>query len=169
MEVEVCREGKLIQSKYKDGGMIIQASKEIGKSNKVGTRVHFLPDKKIFKNLIFNPSVIEERIRESAFLYKGLKINFIVEATDETKVFESKNGISEYVEYINEGKTILHPVIYINGQDAKIEVEIALQYTTSNSEILVSFANSVKTREGGSHEIAFKSNLTEAVNVCARK
>jgi topoisomerase-4 subunit B len=102
-------------------------------------------------------------------LYKGLKIIFSDEINKQSKTFESKNGISEYVEYVNEGKSAIHPIIYIEGKAHKIEIEIALQYTTSNSEIIISFANSVKTREGGSHETSFKSNLTEAINICARK
>ncbi|GMO15682.1 MAG: DNA topoisomerase IV subunit B [Mycoplasmoidaceae bacterium] len=167
--VEVAREGKIWQAKYKDGGKIVQEAKEIGSASKTGTRVHFLPDPKIFNKLKFIGSIIEERIRESSFLYKGLKIIFKDEMTGESKTFISKNGISEYVEYVNEGKTTLHPIIYIDDLTKKIEVEIALQYTTANNDIIISFANSVKTREGGSHETSLKANLTEAINVCARK
>jgi topoisomerase-4 subunit B len=163
------REGKICEAKYSNGGKIDQPLKVIGSTNKTGTTVHFLPDPKIFKNLVYNPTVIEERIRESAFLYKNLKIIFINELENKKTIFQSTNGISEYVEFINQGKTGLHPIFYIEGKSNQIEAEIALQYTTSNSEIIISFANSVKTREGGSHETSFKTNLTEAINVCARK
>ncbi|MDR2821568.1 MAG: DNA topoisomerase IV subunit B, partial [Mycoplasmataceae bacterium] len=169
MTVQVCRDGKIWEAKYENGGKIVKPAKAIGVSNKTGTKVHFLPDPKVFKELLFNSTVIEERIRESSFLYKGLKIIFSDEINKQSKTFESKNGISEYVEYVNEGKSAIHPIIYIEGKAHKIEIEIALQYTTSNSEIIISFANSVKTREGGSHETSFKSNLTEAINICARK
>jgi topoisomerase-4 subunit B len=169
MNVTVNREGKIYESRYEEGGKIAQPLKEVGNTNKTGTIVSFLPDSKIFKDLKFNSSIIEERIRESAFLYKGLKVVFINEITNEKKIFESKTGISEYVEFINDGKTKISNVCYFEGKALGIEVEIALQYTTSSSEVIISFANSVKTREGGSHEAAFKTNLTEVINNCARK
>jgi topoisomerase-4 subunit B len=169
LNVTVMREGKICEAKYVNGGKIIQPLKEIGTTNKTGTIVHFLPDPKIFRGLIYNSTTIEERIRESAFLYKNLKIIFVNENTNEKKIFESQSGISEYVTFINQGKTALHPVYYVENKSNQIEVEIALQYTTGNSEIIISFANSVKTREGGSHETSFKANLTEAINICARK
>jgi topoisomerase-4 subunit B len=169
MVVEVSRDGLLSQSKYEDGGKIVQPLQTIGKSFKTGTTVHFMPDTKIFKELRFNPSIVEERIRESSYLYKNLKIVFNDENTDTHKTFESKTGIGEYVEFINDGKSAINNVAYFEGKSHQIEVEVALQYTTSNSEIIISFANSVKTREGGSHETSFKTALTEVINYCARK
>jgi topoisomerase-4 subunit B len=169
MTVEVSRDGILSQAKYAEGGKIIQPLRQIGKSAKTGTCVHFMPDSKIFHELKFNAATVEERIRESSYLYKNLKIIFIDENTDTKKIFESQTGISEYVEFINDGKTDINKVAYFEGKAHQIEVEIALQYTTSNSEIIISFANSVKTKEGGSHETSFKTSLTEVINYCARK
>jgi topoisomerase-4 subunit B len=114
--------------------------------------------------------MIKERIRETSFLYKNLKIVFSNEIENELITFVSQNGISEYVEFVNDGKNPLHKVAYFEGKTFdNIEVEIALQYTNSSSEIIISFANSVKTREGGSHETSFKSTLTETINEYARK
>jgi topoisomerase-4 subunit B len=171
MTVIVKRDGKISESKYINGGQIEQPNKIIGTTNRTGTLVHFKADSSIFKVIVFNPSTIKERIRETAYLYKGVKIIFNNEFDGENITFVSERGISEYVEFINDGKTVLNKVAYFEGksQSDNIEAEIALQYTTGSAEIIVSFANSVKTREGGSHETAFKTTLTEVINEYARK
>jgi len=170
MIVTVNHGGKIFEAKYVNGGHIVQPAKEIGNTNRTGTTVQFKPDPAIFKITTFNPSIIKERIREAAFLFKGLKIIFENEIDNESITFVSNKGISEYVEFINDNKTVIHPVAYFEGKsNDKIEAEIALQYTNSSSEIIISFANSVKTREGGTHETAFKSALTECLNEYARK
>jgi topoisomerase-4 subunit B len=128
-----------------------------------------MPDKKIFPSIEFNANTIKERIKESSFLYKNLKIVFFNEEIKEEAIYQSENGIAEYVKFINDGKTTLHNIAYFEGKNDGIEVEIAFQYTTSSNEIIVSFANSVKTNEGGSHETAFKSIVTEMFNTIARK
>ncbi|GHU31545.1 hypothetical protein FACS1894166_03210 [Bacilli bacterium] len=145
--------------------------KIIGTTNRTGVTVHFRPDSTIFRSIIFNPTIIKERIAETAYLYKDLKIIFENEIEGDTTTFISKEGISEYVQFINDGKTALNnKVAYFQGKSLDgIEAEIALQYTTSSAEVIVSFANSVKTREGGSHETAFKAALTETINEYARK
>jgi topoisomerase-4 subunit B len=158
-----------MEAKYVNGGEVIQPLKQVGTTNRTGTTVVFKPDPTIFKNTTFNASVVSERIRESSYLYAGLKIIFKNDFSGEEITFESKNGISEYVEYINEGKSTICAPAYFTGKSEGIEVEVALQYTSSSSEVIVSFANSVKTNEGGSHESAFKSSLTEAINTMARK
>jgi topoisomerase-4 subunit B len=170
MEVTVKKDGKVGYSRYKNGGQIDQALKIIDSTNRSGTLVHFKADSEIFRSIIFNPTIIKERIRETAFLYKNLKIIFNNEIEGESVTFMSENGISEYVDFINDGSSPIHKVAFFEGKSFdNIEVEIAMQYTTSSSEIIISFANSVKTREGGSHETAFKSTLTETVNEYARK
>jgi topoisomerase-4 subunit B len=163
--------GKITESKYKDGGKITQSCKEIGTTNRTGVTVRFKADSTIFKSIVFNPNTIKERIRETAYLYKNVKIIFDNEIDNEQVTFVSETGISEYVDFINDGKSTLNKVAYFEGEDkiTHIEVEVALQYTTSSSEIIISFANSVKTPEGGSHETAFKSALTESINEYARK
>ena len=170
LEVVVKKDGKVGYSRYKNGGHIDQPLKIIETTNRTGTMVHFKADSKIFRSIIFNPTIIKERIRETAFLYKNLKIIFNNEIDGESTTFMSENGISEYVDFINDGKSAIHKVAFFEGKSFdNIEVEIALQYTTSSSEIIISFANSVKTKEGGSHETAFKTALTETINEYARK
>ncbi len=170
MVVSVNRDNKVVESKYENGGKIVQSAKVVGTTNRTGTTVSFKPDPKIFKVTNFNPSVIKERIRESSFLYKNLKIIFEDKINNETNEFFSKNGISEYVGFINDGKSTITSVASFSGTGSdNIEIDIALQYTTDTSEIIVSFANSVKTIEGGSHETGFKSALTESLNEYARK
>jgi topoisomerase-4 subunit B len=171
MVVTVKRDGKIVESKYRKGGEIEQPTKVIGSTNRTGTTVHFKADSTIFRSIVFNSSIVKERIRETAYLYKNVKVIFTNEADGDTVTFVSENGISEYVDFINDGKTTLNKTAYFEGKSIAdgIEVEVALQYTTSSAEVIVSFANSVKTKEGGSHETAFKSALTEAINEYARK
>lgn len=168
--VTVNRDGKIVEAKYANGGQIIQPAKVIGTTNRTGTTVSFKPDPKIFKNLVFNPSIIKERVRESSFLYKNLKIIVEDKINNQTEEYFSKNGLSEYVEFINHAKTPIMSIADFSGVGSdNIEIDIALQYTTDSNEIIISFANSVKTVEGGSHEMGFKSALTECFNNYARK
>ncbi len=168
--VTVNRDNKIVESKYEHGGKIVQPTKVIGTTNRTGTTVTFKPDPLIFKNATFNPSVIKERIRESSFLYKNLKIIFEDEINKETTEYYSTHGISEYVSFINDNKTTITNIASFSGVGSdNIEIDIALQYTNDTSDIIVSFANSVKTSEGGSHETGFKSALTECLNNYGRK
>lgn len=168
--VTVNRDNKVVESKYEHGGKIVQPTKVVGTTNRTGTTVTFKPDPLIFKNVTFNPSVIKERIRESSFLYKNLKIIFEDEINKETTEYYSTHGISEYVSFINDNKTTITNIASFSGVGSdNIEIDIALQYTNDTSDIIVSFANSVKTSEGGSHETGFKSALTECLNNYGRK
>jgi topoisomerase-4 subunit B len=171
MTVTIKRDGKVVESKYQNGGEIIQPAKIISTTNRTGTIVHFKADSTIFRSIVFNPSIVKERIRETAYLYKNVKVVFTNEIDGDSVTFISENGISEYVDFINDGKSVLNKTAYFEGKSLAdgIEVEVALQYTTSSAEVIVSFANSVKTKEGGSHESAFKSSLTEVINEYARK
>ncbi|MBQ0045403.1 MAG: DNA topoisomerase IV subunit B [Mycoplasma sp.] len=167
--VTVWRGRKIWEAKYINGGKIDQPLKEVGPTNQTGTRVHFKPDDTIFKSVDFNPSMIKERVREATYLFKGLKVIFKDEINKTEDEFVANNGIVEYVDYINETKTPIHKTASFKGENSKISVEIALQYVNDSSETIISFANSVKTKEGGSHETAFKTALTETINVYARK
>ena len=170
LTVTVKRENKIVESKYQNGGKIVQPAKVIGTTNRTGTIVSFKPDPIIFKITKFNPSVIKERIRESSFLHKNLKIVFEDENTNENITYFSKDGLVEYVKFINESKTTIGNVCNFSGKGTNnIEIDIALQYCSDSSETIISFANSVKTIEGGSHETGFKSALTESINEYARK
>ncbi|MCQ2748047.1 MAG: ATP-binding protein [Mycoplasmoidaceae bacterium] len=167
--VTVYRSRKIFEAKYINGGKIDQPLKEVGNTNLTGTKVHFKPDESIFKTVEFSPSFIKERVREAAYLFKGLKIVFKDEINKTEDEFVANNGIVEYVDYINETKTPIHKTASFKGSVDKIDVEIALQYVNDSSETIISFANSVKTKEGGSHETAFKAALTETINSYARK
>lgn len=169
MVVVVKREGKIFESKYENGGKIVQKSLMVGSTNKTGTKVTFKPDPTIFKVVEFSSEIIQERVRETSFLFKGLKIIFENEYNRTTTEFFAKNGISEYVQFINSNKKTISNIAYISGKDQDIEVDVSFQYNDSSSDIFVSFANSVKTKEGGTHETGFKVALTEALNEYARK
>ena len=166
----VSRDGNLYQCKFSEGGSKIeQPLTKIGTSNKTGTIIHFKPDKTIFKEVVFNPNIIRERLREASFLFKNLKIVFNDEINKTSDTFESKNGISEFVSFINETRNSYSPICYIAGKTDRIEVEIAFQYCDDMNETIVSFANSIKTGEGGAHESGFKVALTEIFNDYGRK
>lgn len=169
MVVIVKRGGKIYESRYEKGGKIIVPSHIVSQTNKTGTSVTFKPDQIIFKNIHFSSSIIKERIKETSFLFKGLKIIFENERTHTIDTFCANNGLTEFVDFINSGNNIVSNIIYIEGKESDIEVEIALQYNDGSSELLISFANSVKTREGGSHETGFKIALTETLNDFAKK
>ncbi|MBU3830663.1 MAG: DNA topoisomerase IV subunit B [Candidatus Ureaplasma intestinipullorum] len=166
---EVYRDHTIYRAKFAHGGEIIEHLTSIGNTNKKGTFIKFHADPAIFGNLQFNSSLIRERLLESAFLFNGLKIIFIDEINNTKDIFEAKNNLVDFVEYINHSKRCLSPVISYNGSNNNISISIAFQYTDNLNEIIVSFANSVKTIEGGSHENGFKSGLSSAINSYARK
>ncbi len=168
MEVTILRDGAIHQIKFCDGGKVLSPLKKIGTTNKTGTIVTFLPDREIFKNLNFSYTTICERMQESAFLLKSLTCE-IEDVEDNKKcVYHYDNGLISFVEYINEDKGVLHKVVPIHGVKNGIEVDIALQYTNSYNENIISFVNNVKTVDGGSHEVGFKTGITKAFNDYAR-
>jgi len=167
--VTVYRGRQVWEAKYVDGGKILQPLKTTGNTNMTGTKVHFMPDPSIFKTTEFKPSIIKERVREATYLFKGLKVVFKDEINNTSDEFIANSGITEYVDFINDTKSALHKTASFKGKANGIDVEIALQYVSDSSEIIVSFANSVKTKEGGSHETAFKTALTETINAYSRK
>ena len=154
--------------KFVDGGKVAVPLKKIGSTNKTGTKVTFLPDKEIFSSTNFSFTVICERMQELAFLMKGLTIE-IEDVEDEKKCsYCYDRGIEEFVEYLNNGKTTLHKILNINGKKDNIEVEVAMQYTDTYNCEIVSFVNDVKTIDGGSHEVGFKTALTRVFNDYAK-
>lgn len=170
MIVKVQRDGKVFEAIYENGGKIVKPATQIGTTNRTGTTVQFKPDSKIFKNITFNSSIIKERLQETSFLFKGLKINFEDEINPSNSVnFHAINGIKEYVSYINESKKEISKIAYFSGSKNEIDVEVALQFTSDENELIFSFANSIKTSEGGSHELGFKIALTETINDYAFK
>lgn len=166
----VSRGGKIYEAKFAKGGSIItQPLKEVGEAKKTGTIIHFKPDASIFSDTTFKPELIVERLREASYLFKGLKINFYDEINRKEYNFVAEKGIEEFVSYINEAKSTIAPIAYFKGEYEKIKVEIAIQYCDDMNENIISFANSIKTNEGGSHETGFKTALTETFNEYGRK
>ncbi len=168
MEVTIYREGKISQIKFKDGGKVESPLKTIGESKKTGTIVTFLPDKEIFKNCNFSFTTICERMQESAFLLSNVTIEVIDEEDNLSAKYHYENGIISFVEYMNEGKNAISKVIHFDQTKNTIEVDIAMQYTDSYNEQILSFVNNVKTSDGGTHEVGFKTGITKAFNDYAK-
>ena len=168
MDVTIYKEGKISNIRFHDGGKVESPLKTVGKTNKTGTTVTFMPDPEIFSTTNFSFTTICERMQESAFLLKGLTIEIVDEEDEKNATYRYENGLTDFVEYINEEKKSLHNVINFEGTKHDIEVDIAMQYTDSYSESILSFVNNVKTGDGGSHEVGFKTGITKAFNDYAK-
>ncbi len=169
MEVTIRRDGGEYFIRFENGGKKVIPLKKIGTTNKTGTTVRFLPDDAIFSSTMFSYTTICERMQESAFLLKDLTVEVIDEEDQKKEVFHYNNGLEAFVEYINENKNKLHKVVKFNGNKDDIQVDIAFQYTDEYAENIISFVNSVKTIDGGTHEIGFKSALTKVFNEYAKE
>ncbi len=168
MEVTTRRDGGEYYIKFEHGGHVTIPLKKIGTTNKTGTTVRFLPDKEIFPITVFNFSTICERMQECAFLINGLTIEIVDEIENRTAKYCYQNGLEAFCQYLNEGREKLHNVFSFDAIKDKIKVSIAMQYTNSYSENIVSFVNNVKTSDGGSHEVGFKSAITKVLNDYAK-
>ena len=164
MDVTIYRDGLISNIKFADGGKVVEPLHAIGKTNKTGTTVTFLPDDTIFKSIQFSFTTIAERMQESAFLLSGLTILVKDEVDNKEVKYHYENGLVSFIDYMNEGKTPLHKVINFSGKKNKIEVDVAMQYTTSYNEEILSFVNNVKTSDGGTHEVGFKTGITKVFN-----
>ena len=169
MEVTSKRDGGEYFVRFENGGHVAIPPHKVGNTNRTGTLVRFLPYKEIFQTTTFSFTTICERMQESAFLLKGLTVEVIDEEDKKQEKFHYDNGIESFVEYINEDKKSLHKVINFEGIKDRIEVDIAMQYTDSYQESIVSFVNNVKTIDGGTHEVGFKTALTRVFNDYAKK
>lgn len=168
MDVTICRDGKIVNIKFKDGGKVAEPLHEIGKTNKTGTSVTFMPDSEVFGDNKFSFTTICERMQESAFLVNNLTIEVKDEEDKLDEKYHYDDGLISFVNYINEDKKPLHKAVAFSGVKNDIEVEIAMQYTDSYNESISSFVNNVKTGDGGSHEVGFKSGITKVFNEYAR-
>lgn len=164
LEVEISRDGKVYAQRYHIGAPVDQL-KEIGKSKKTGTKVTFKPDATIFEVTEYSYDVLAGRLRELAFLNRGLTIRLSDERTDKTVEYFYKGGIGEFVDYLTRNSQTLHKrSVYLYGEKDLLQVEIALKYTDAYNEKLFSFANNINTREGGTHLAGFKAALTRTIN-----
>lgn len=176
LEVTIYRDGAIHRQRFSDGGSKISQLERVGDSKKTGTTVWFKPDPKIFSTTLFQYDLIKERLREAAFLIAGLKITLVDQRTNQREIFKYEEGIKAYVGFLNQNKKSLHDTHLIHSHytlDQKkqktIEIEIAFQFTDGYQESTLSFVNNVRTKDGGTHEIGYKSALTRAINEYSRK
>jgi DNA gyrase subunit B len=171
LEAEVRRDGQIWRQEYRKGQREGPVSPK-GSTKLTGTTIRFLPDAEIFPKIAFDFEVLEKRLRELAFLNKGIRIRLTDERTDERNEVEffSLEGLSEFVAYLNRAQTVLHPPIVFLGRDEEraVEVEVALQYNDSISELVVSYCNNINTVEGGTHLTGFRTALTRTLNQYAK-
>jgi topoisomerase IV subunit B len=167
--VTIKRDGFVYEQRFENGGKPVTTLEKIGKTNQTGTTIHFKPDPEIFSTLTYNYDTLCERLRESAFLLKGLKIEIIDERHDVKDVFHYETGIQAFVEYLNEDKEVMNPVVSFEGEFSKIEVEFAFQFNDGYSENVLSFVNNVRTKDGGTHEAGARTAMTRVFNEYARK
>ncbi|MEW9698903.1 DNA topoisomerase IV subunit B [Paenibacillus sp. SI8] len=179
LEVEVYRDSKIHKMRFEywvdDSGIEhvgepVTGLEVIGNTNRTGTKVTFKPDKRVFQSgTTINYDTLSERLQEIAFLNSGLLVNLKDDRTDKQESFQYEGGASQFVEFLNEEKTVLHPVIHFASEKDEIEVEVALQYNDGYTETIASFVNSIPTRGGGTHETGFKTAYTRVMNEYARK
>lgn len=168
LEVEIWRAGKIHRQEYKRGRPVTGVEL-IGKTKKHGTRVTFKPDQAVFQDNKFSFDTISNRLRELAFLNKGIKISVEDERSEKKHVFQYQGGIASFVEHLNKNRTTLHrKLVYFHREKEGIEVEAAIQYNDGYKESIFAFANNINTVEGGTHVIGFKSALTRCANDYAR-
>ncbi|MFC1709288.1 DNA gyrase subunit B, partial [Candidatus Omnitrophota bacterium] len=168
LEVDIKREGKISHQKYKKGKVASKLT-VIGKAKTTGTKITFKADKEIFEKIEYSYDILAQRLRELAFLNKGLCIKLIDDRTDKENTFQFKGGVISFVEHLNKNKNKLHPkVIHFEKEVDRIKLEVAMQYNDGYSENLFSYANNINTIEGGTHLSGFKSALTRAVNGYAK-
>ncbi len=171
MEVEIKRNGKIYKQCY-EKGKTVSKLEIIGESKKTGSKTTFWPDPEIFETTVFDFATLEHRLREMAFLNKGIKIVFKDEreGQERSETFHYEGGIKEFVKFLNQNKTPLHQdVIYFEISKETCEVEIAMQYTDSYSELILGYANNINTTDGGTHIVGFKSALTRVFNDYGKK
>jgi len=163
LDLEICRDGHVYEQSYKRGNPTGKL-KETGKTRRTGTKVTFHPDEEIFDTTNFSYDVLAQRLRELAFLNKGLKITLEDERTDKKTEFRFTGGISEFVKHLNRGKSTLHDSpIYMEGKRDNVEMEIAVQYNDGYTENVFSFANTINTVDGGTHLAGFRSGLSRTI------
>ncbi|WP_040228617.1 DNA topoisomerase IV subunit B [Bhargavaea cecembensis] len=169
LEVTVFKDGQKFRQRFEHGGHAVTTLEMIGKTREHGTLIHFKPDPSIFSTVKYNYETLSERLRESAFLLKGLKITLEDEENGKSDAFHYETGIEAFVHYLNEEKDTLHEVAYIEGEQDGIELEFAFQFTDGYSETILSFVNNVRTKDGGTHETGVKSAMTRVFNEYGRK
>ncbi|MFI5305546.1 MAG: ATP-binding protein, partial [Nitrospiria bacterium] len=169
LEVEVRINGNVYYQKYEQGNPVTPME-VIGTTKRSGTKVHFKPDSSIFETTSYSYDILSQRLRELSFLNKGVRITIEDERTSKKNEFFYMGGINSFVEYLNRNKEVVHPKpIYVSGQRGEVIIEVAFQYNDSYQEKIFSYANTINTRDGGSHLSGFKTALTRSLNQYATK
>ena len=164
LDMEIKTTGGVYVQNY-SRGLPTTKLKKIGTTKKTGTKITFTPDSEIFEATDFNFEILSQRLRELSFLNRGLKISITDERTDKNREFQYKGGIREFVQYLNQNKTVINPKpIYFESNKDDLIVEMAIQYNTSYAETIFSFVNNINTTEGGTHLSGFKTALTRTIN-----
>src|SRR6476660_7629866 len=167
LELEIWRDGEVWEQTYNEGKPKAKL-KSTGKTRKTGTKITFHPDPTIFEDHKYGYDILAQRLRELAFLNKGLKITLTDERSDKAAEFRFSGGIAEFVKHLNKGKQVLHDSpVYMEGKKDTVEIEIALQYNDSYTENIFAFANTINTVDGGTHLSGFRSALTRTINTFA--
>lgn len=168
-EVTTYRDGGIYYQRFESGGKPVTDLVRKGDTKKSGTIIRFKPDESIFPTINFKFDTISERLRESAFLLKDLKVIFIDERNDVEEEYHYTDGLISFVEYLNEGKDLIHDVTAFEGKQNNLEVEFAFQFTDSYVENMHSFVNHVRTKDGGTHEVGARTGITRTFNEYARR
>ncbi|HGC8534871.1 TPA: DNA topoisomerase IV subunit B [Streptococcus agalactiae] len=173
LEVEIIRDGAIYRQRFENGGKPVTTLKKIGTApkSKSGTSVSFMPDQSVFSTIDFKFNTIAERLKESAFLLKNVTLTLTDNRSEEAEhlEFHYENGVQDFVEYLNEDKETLTPIMFFEGDEQEFHIEVALQYNDGFSDNILSFVNNVRTKDGGTHETGLKSAITKSMNDYARK
>ncbi|MFD2045762.1 DNA topoisomerase IV subunit B [Ornithinibacillus salinisoli] len=169
MEVTTFRDGNIYYQRFENGGKPIGNLQKKGTTRKSGSKIHFKPDEQIFSTTVFDFETLSERLREAAFLLKGLKIELRDERNNEREEYEFPEGLKSFATYLNEEKDTLHEVVFFEGEQQGIEVEFSFQFNDGYAESMLSFVNHVRTRDGGTHESGARSAITRTFNDYAKR
>lgn len=173
LEVEIIRDGAIYRQRFENGGKPVTTLKKIGTApkSKSGTSVSFMPDQSVFSTIDFKFNTIAKRLKESAFLLKNVTLTLTDNRSEEAEhlEFHYENGVQDFVEYLNEDKETLTPIMFFEGEEQEFHIEVALQYNDGFSDNILSFVNNVRTKDGGTHETGLKSAITKSMNDYARK
>ncbi|SER09735.1 DNA topoisomerase IV subunit B [Gracilibacillus ureilyticus] len=170
LEVTIERDGHVYVQRFESGGKPVTTLEKKGKTKETGTTISFKPDRSIFSTDVFQFEVLSERLREAAFLLKGITIELIDERNDnQSETYHYPDGLKEFVSYLNEDKDSLHPVVAFEGEQLGMELDFAFQFNDGYAESILSFVNNVRTKDGGTHESGAKAAITRIFNDYARK
>ncbi|PAD20912.1 DNA topoisomerase IV subunit B [Terribacillus saccharophilus] len=169
LEVTIHRDGNIYTQRFENGGKPATSLVKQGKTKKTGTSIHFKPDSSMFSVTSYNFDTLAERLREAAFLLKGVAFHIVDKRSDKEETYLYPDGLQSFVDYLNEEKDTLHPVVAFEGEQQDIEVFFAFQFNDGYTETMLSFVNNVRTKDGGTHEAGAKSGMTRVFNEYARR